>query len=45
MELIDNINNTLKSDWTMELRSGSKVAIAALCFFEKIKLKIKYEKI
>ena len=28
MELIDNINKTLKSDLITELRSGSKVSIA-----------------
>ena len=32
MELIDNINNTLKGDFVTELRSGSKVAIANSCF-------------
>ena len=41
MELIDNINKTLKGDFVTELRSGSKVAIAALCFsiyaFEELK--------
>ena len=41
MELIDNINKTLKGDFVTELRSGSKVAIAASCFsiyaFEELK--------
>ena len=45
MELIDNINKTLKSDWAMELRSGGKVAIAASCFsiyaFEELKANLK----
>lgn len=45
MELIDNINKTLKSDWAVELRSGGKVAIAASCFsiyaFEELKAQLK----
>ena len=45
MELIDNINKTLKGDFVTELRSGSKVAIAASCFsiyaFEKLKAQLK----
>ena len=45
MELIDNINKTLKNDWAMELRSGGKVAIAASCFsiyaFEELKAQLK----
>lgn len=32
MEIIDNINKTLKEDMIVTLRSGSKVAIAASCF-------------
>ena len=32
MELIDNINKTLKGDFVTELRSGSKVGIAASYF-------------
>lgn len=32
MEIIDNINKTLKDDMLVTLRSGSKVAIAASCF-------------
>ena len=32
MELIDNINKTLKGIFVTELRSVSKVAIAASCF-------------
>ena len=45
MELIDNINKTLKGDFVAELRSGSKVAIAASCFsiyaFEELKAQLK----
>lgn len=45
MELIDNINKTLKSDLITELRSGSKVSIAASCFsiyaFEELKKQLK----
>ncbi|BBK21962.1 helicase [Amedibacterium intestinale] len=32
MELIDNINNTLKKDLSNELHKGSKLSIAAACF-------------
>lgn len=32
MEVIDNVNKTLKDDMLLTLRSGSKVAIAASCF-------------
>lgn len=32
MEVIDNVNKTLKDDILLTLRSGSKVAIAASCF-------------
>lgn len=45
MELIDNINKTLKGDLTKELHGGSKVAIAASCFsiyaFEELKAQLK----
>ena len=45
MELIDNINKTLKGDFVTELRSSSKVAIAASCFsiytFEELKVQLK----
>ena len=45
MELIDNINKTLKGDFVAELCSGSKVAIAASCFsiyaFEELKAQLK----
>ena len=32
MELIDNINKTLKSDLSFEIKKGSKLSIAAACF-------------
>lgn len=32
MEVIDNVNKTLKDDLLVTLRSGSKVSIAASCF-------------
>ncbi len=32
VEIIDNINKTLKDDMVITLRSGSKVSIAASCF-------------
>jgi hypothetical protein len=32
MEIINNVNKTLKDDMLVTLRSGSKVAIAASCF-------------
>lgn len=32
MEVIDNVNKTLKDEMLLTLRSGSKVAIAASCF-------------
>jgi hypothetical protein len=45
MELIDNINKTLKSDLLVELKKGSKVSIAASCFsiyaFEELKSQLK----
>ena len=45
MELIDNVNKTLKSDLTEELRNGSKVSIAASCFsiyaFDELKTQLK----
>ena len=45
MELIDNINKTLKTDLVAELHSGSRVAIAASCFsiyaFEELKALLK----
>lgn len=45
MELIDNVNKTLKDDFITEIKSGSKVAIAASCFsiyaFEELKEQLK----
>lgn len=45
MEIIDNINKTLKNDWVGELHHGSKVSIAASCFsiyaFEELKSQLK----
>ena len=45
MELIDNVNKTLKADLVAELHGGSKVAIAASCFsiyaFEELKANLK----
>ena len=45
MELIDNINKTLKEDFVQELHHGSKVSIAASCFsiyaFEELKRQLK----
>lgn len=45
MEIIDNRGKTLKDDFVKELRSGSKVAIAASCFsiyaFEELKARLK----
>lgn len=45
MELIDNINKTLKSDLLVELKKGSKVFIAVSCFsiyaFEELKSQLK----
>ena len=41
MELIDNINKTLRDDLSAEIKQGSKLSIAAACFsiyaFEKLK--------
>ncbi|MBQ8672962.1 MAG: DEAD/DEAH box helicase family protein [Bacteroides sp.] len=45
MELIDNINKTLKADLAKELHCGSKLSIAASCFsiyaFEELKEQLK----
>ena len=45
MEIIDNINKTLRNDLIKELQSGSKVSIAASCFsiyaFEELKAQLK----
>ena len=32
MKLIDNVNQTLREDLSAEMKSGSKVSIAAACF-------------
>ena len=32
MEIIDNVNKTLKEDMTTEIHKGSKVFIAVACF-------------
>ena len=32
MELIDNVNKTLKDDLVIEMGKGSKVSVAAACF-------------
>lgn len=32
MEIIDNINKTLKEDLSVEIQKGSKISIAAACF-------------
>lgn len=45
MELIDNVNKTLKDDLTVEIQKGSKVSIAAACFsiyaFAELKKELK----
>lgn len=45
MELIDNINNTLKDDLSAEIQKNSKVSIAAACFsiyaFSELKKELK----
>ncbi len=45
MELIDNINKTLKDDLTIEIKEGSKMSIAAACFsiyaFQELKKLLK----
>ena len=45
MELIDNVNKTLKEDLIAEIKSGSKISIAASCFsiyaFQELKEKLK----
>lgn len=46
MEIIDNINKTLKEDLTKEIHKGSKVSVAAACFsiyaFAELKKQLKY---
>lgn len=45
MELIDNVNKTLRTDLEKEIHSGSKVSIAAACFsiyaFQELKEQLK----
>lgn len=45
MELIDNINKTLKDDLAVEIKDGSKMSIAAACFsiyaFKELKKELK----
>ena len=45
MRIIDNINETLKGDLSVEIKQGSKVSIAAACFsiyaFQELKDELK----
>jgi hypothetical protein len=45
MELIDNINISLKDDLANEMKDGSKMSIAAACFsiyaFQELKKELK----
>ena len=45
MRIIDNINETLKDDLSVEIKQGSKVSIAAACFsiyaFQELKDELK----
>ena len=45
MELIDNINKTLRDDLSVEINQGSKLSIAAACFsiyaFQELKAELK----
>lgn len=45
LEIIDNVNKTLKEDLTTEIHKGSKVSIAAACFsiyaFAELKKELK----
>lgn len=45
MEIIDNIHKTLKDDFIAEIKSGSRISIAASCFsiyaFQKLKKQLK----
>lgn len=45
MELIDNVNKTLRDDLSVELKTGSSVSIAAACFsiyaFEELKKELR----
>lgn len=33
VEIINNINKTLRDDLSVEIKQGSKLSIAAACFF------------
>ena len=45
MELIDNINKTLRDDLRVQIQAGSKMSIAAACFsiyaFQELKNQLK----
>lgn len=45
LEIIDNVNKTLKEDLTIEIHKGSKISIAAACFsiyaFAELKKELK----
>ena len=45
MQIIDNVNRTLKADFEVEIKRGSRIAIAASCFsiyaFEELKAQLK----
>ena len=45
MDIIDNVNKTLKEDLTTEIHKGSKVSIPAACFsiyaFAELKKELK----
>ena len=45
MELIDNVNKTLKDDLTVSIQKDSKISIAAACFsiyaFQELKRELK----
>ena len=45
MEIIDNVNKTLKDDLKIEIKDGSKLSIAAACFsiyaFQELKDELK----
>jgi len=45
MEIIDNVNKTLKDDLSAEIKAGSKISIAAACFsiyaYQELKSQLK----
>lgn len=45
MEIIDNVHKTLKDDFIAEIKSGSRISIAASCFsiyaFQELKKQLK----